>query len=181
MYSNKASSPLPSRMPFLRNCLTWRNSRMISWQTRWLRLKASIIIETGRHVFIISPNLSTFRSQDQLIAELERLQLELDQLRSRPGGSYSRLVPFRHEHLRGSETLESPVWWWLMPVLCQCYVSFLVRHCRYITPRWRRLTLSAVTGLKCCWYVNTRIDLLHKHMQDPTFSPFSYACLDILL
>lgn len=34
-----------------------------------------------------------FHLQDQLIAELERLQLELDQLRARPGGSYSRLVP----------------------------------------------------------------------------------------
>uniref|UniRef100_A0A7N6FKP9 SAM domain-containing protein n=1 Tax=Anabas testudineus TaxID=64144 RepID=A0A7N6FKP9_ANATE len=49
--------------------------------------------------------LSSFpHAQDQLIAELERLQLELDQLRSRPGGSYSRLVPFRREHFRKSET-----------------------------------------------------------------------------
>uniref|UniRef100_A0A7N6AT73 SAM domain-containing protein n=1 Tax=Anabas testudineus TaxID=64144 RepID=A0A7N6AT73_ANATE len=59
--------------------------------------------------------LSSFpHAQDQLIAELERLQLELDQLRSRPGGSYSRLVPFRREHFRKSETQnhcsESPVW-----------------------------------------------------------------------
>ncbi|TNN22229.1 Liprin-alpha-3 [Liparis tanakae] len=29
-------------------------------------------------------------NKDQLIVELERLQLELDQLRARPGGSYSR-------------------------------------------------------------------------------------------
>lgn len=42
--------------------------------------------------FHISPSL--FRLQDQLIAELERMQLELDQLRSRPGGAYSRLVQF---------------------------------------------------------------------------------------
>uniref|UniRef100_A0AAQ6A1X9 SAM domain-containing protein n=1 Tax=Amphiprion ocellaris TaxID=80972 RepID=A0AAQ6A1X9_AMPOC len=35
-------------------------------------------------------------TEDQLIAELERIQLELDQLRARPGGSYSRSVPFRH-------------------------------------------------------------------------------------
>lgn len=28
--------------------------------------------------------------QEQLLAELERLQLELDQLRGRPGSSYSR-------------------------------------------------------------------------------------------
>ncbi len=31
-----------------------------------------------------------FFLQDQLIAELERLQLELDQLRGRSGSSYSR-------------------------------------------------------------------------------------------
>uniref|UniRef100_A0AAQ6ABV9 SAM domain-containing protein n=1 Tax=Amphiprion ocellaris TaxID=80972 RepID=A0AAQ6ABV9_AMPOC len=31
-------------------------------------------------------------TEDQLIAELERIQLELDQLRARPGGSYSRSV-----------------------------------------------------------------------------------------
>lgn len=36
-----------------------------------------------------------FHFQDQLIAELERLQLEVDQLRARPGGSYSRSV--RHK------------------------------------------------------------------------------------
>lgn len=29
--------------------------------------------------------------QEQLLAELERIQLELDQLRGRPGSSYSRL------------------------------------------------------------------------------------------
>lgn len=36
------------------------------------------------------PSLSPVSLQDQLIAELERMQLELDQLRSRPGGAYSR-------------------------------------------------------------------------------------------
>lgn len=36
------------------------------------------------------PSLSHVPPQDQLIAELERMQLELDQLRSRPGGAYSR-------------------------------------------------------------------------------------------
>lgn len=107
---------------------------MISWQTRWVRLKALIIIETGRHMFIISPTLSTFHSQDQLIAELERLQLELDQLRSRPGGSYSRLVPFRHKHLKGSETLESSVWSCLtdasaVPMLCLfCCQTLYIYH-----------------------------------------------------
>lgn len=40
----------------------------------------------------LSLTLSLFHLQDQLIAELERLQLELDQLRARPGGSYSRSV-----------------------------------------------------------------------------------------
>lgn len=127
MYCIKACCPpSSSRMPFLRNCLTWRNSRMIYWQTRWLRLKASIINETAQHMFTFSTALSSFpHAQDQLIAELERLQLELDQLRSRPGGSYSRLVPFRREHFRKSETQnhcsESPVWpftrW------CQCCPS----------------------------------------------------------
>uniref|UniRef100_A0A8P4GP55 PTPRF interacting protein alpha 3 n=1 Tax=Dicentrarchus labrax TaxID=13489 RepID=A0A8P4GP55_DICLA len=36
--------------------------------------------------------------------ELERIQLELDQLRARPGGSYSRLVPFQHPHQKKNET-----------------------------------------------------------------------------
>lgn len=46
-------------------------------------------------MFLRSSTLSSLHWQDQLIAELERLQLELDQLRARPGGSYSRLVLFR--------------------------------------------------------------------------------------
>uniref|UniRef100_A0A8C5A9L6 PTPRF interacting protein alpha 3 n=1 Tax=Gadus morhua TaxID=8049 RepID=A0A8C5A9L6_GADMO len=37
----------------------------------------------------VTPPLHT-ADHDQLIAELERIQLELDQLRARPGGSYSR-------------------------------------------------------------------------------------------
>uniref|UniRef100_A0A669EDS1 PTPRF interacting protein alpha 3 n=1 Tax=Oreochromis niloticus TaxID=8128 RepID=A0A669EDS1_ORENI len=41
-------------------------------------------------IFLFSPTFFFFHLQDQLIAELERLQLELDQLRARPGGSYSR-------------------------------------------------------------------------------------------
>uniref|UniRef100_A0A8D3A652 PTPRF interacting protein alpha 3 n=1 Tax=Scophthalmus maximus TaxID=52904 RepID=A0A8D3A652_SCOMX len=51
---------------------------------------------------------STRKDSDQLIAELERLQLELDQLRARPGGSYSsRSLPgsaleLRYSHGGGS-------------------------------------------------------------------------------
>lgn len=49
---------------------------------------------TVTRVFIRKETLRFSRSrvllQDQLIAELERMQLELDQLRSRPGGAYSR-------------------------------------------------------------------------------------------
>uniref|UniRef100_A0AAY4DBX6 SAM domain-containing protein n=1 Tax=Denticeps clupeoides TaxID=299321 RepID=A0AAY4DBX6_9TELE len=40
---------------------------------------------------------------DQLIAELERLQLELDQLRGRPGSSYSRSLPGSALELRYSQ------------------------------------------------------------------------------
>uniref|UniRef100_A0AAX7VTI9 SAM domain-containing protein n=1 Tax=Astatotilapia calliptera TaxID=8154 RepID=A0AAX7VTI9_ASTCA len=41
----------------------------------------------------LKERMAALEEKDQLIAELERLQLELDQLRARPGGSYSRLVP----------------------------------------------------------------------------------------
>lgn len=34
--------------------------------------------------------------QEQLLAELERVQLELDQLRGRPGSSYSRLDTMKY-------------------------------------------------------------------------------------
>uniref|UniRef100_A0A8C8EQE1 SAM domain-containing protein n=1 Tax=Oncorhynchus tshawytscha TaxID=74940 RepID=A0A8C8EQE1_ONCTS len=39
-------------------------------------------------------------NKDQLIAELERIQLELDQLRGRPGSSYSRSLPGSASELR---------------------------------------------------------------------------------
>lgn len=42
------------------------------------------------HTLCLCPSLALVSLQDQLIAELERMQLELDQLRSRPGGAYSR-------------------------------------------------------------------------------------------
>ncbi|XP_063072292.1 liprin-alpha-3 [Engraulis encrasicolus] len=42
-------------------------------------------------------------NKDQLIAELERLQLELDQLRGRPGSSYSRSLPGSALELRYSQ------------------------------------------------------------------------------
>uniref|UniRef100_A0AAQ5XVG9 SAM domain-containing protein n=1 Tax=Amphiprion ocellaris TaxID=80972 RepID=A0AAQ5XVG9_AMPOC len=44
----------------------------------------------------LKERMAALEEKDQLIAELERIQLELDQLRARPGGSYSRSVPFRH-------------------------------------------------------------------------------------
>uniref|UniRef100_A0A8C9R6N0 PTPRF interacting protein alpha 3 n=1 Tax=Scleropages formosus TaxID=113540 RepID=A0A8C9R6N0_SCLFO len=42
-------------------------------------------------------------NKDQLIAEIERLQLELDQLRGRPGSSYSRSLPGSALELRYSQ------------------------------------------------------------------------------
>ncbi|XP_061087217.1 liprin-alpha-3-like isoform X2 [Conger conger] len=42
-------------------------------------------------------------NKDQLIAELERIQLELDQLRGRPGSSYSRSLPGSALELRYSQ------------------------------------------------------------------------------
>ncbi|KAI4875366.1 hypothetical protein NFI96_022857 [Prochilodus magdalenae] len=42
-------------------------------------------------------------NKDQLIAELERLQLEMDQLRGRPGSSYSRSLPGSALELRYSQ------------------------------------------------------------------------------
>ncbi|KAJ8253614.1 hypothetical protein COCON_G00202260 [Conger conger] len=42
-------------------------------------------------------------NKDQLIAELERLQLELDQLRGRPGSAYSRSLPGSALELRYSQ------------------------------------------------------------------------------
>uniref|UniRef100_H2RKG1 PTPRF interacting protein alpha 3 n=1 Tax=Takifugu rubripes TaxID=31033 RepID=H2RKG1_TAKRU len=38
----------------------------------------------------LKERMAALEEKDQLIAELERMQLELDQLRSRPGGAYSR-------------------------------------------------------------------------------------------
>uniref|UniRef100_A0A3Q2XQ56 PTPRF interacting protein alpha 3 n=1 Tax=Hippocampus comes TaxID=109280 RepID=A0A3Q2XQ56_HIPCM len=56
----------------------------------------------------LKERMAALEEKDQLIAELERLQLELDQLRARPGGSYSsRSLPgsaleLRYSHGGGS-------------------------------------------------------------------------------
>lgn len=86
-----------SRMHSQKNWLIWRNSRMICWLTRYPGPPSSSESTQTMFRFHISPSL--FRLQDQLIAELERMQLELDQLRSRPGGAYSRLVQFGATYL----------------------------------------------------------------------------------
>ncbi|KAA8585469.1 hypothetical protein FQN60_004163 [Etheostoma spectabile] len=56
----------------------------------------------------LKERMAALEEKDQLIAELERIQLELDQLRARPGGSYSsRSLPgsaleLRYSHGSGS-------------------------------------------------------------------------------
>uniref|UniRef100_A0A8C5CIB5 PTPRF interacting protein alpha 3 n=1 Tax=Gadus morhua TaxID=8049 RepID=A0A8C5CIB5_GADMO len=49
-------------------------------------------------------------NKDQLIAELERIQLELDQLRARPGGSYSRYGSVSRDPHRSSPHLPTRPW-----------------------------------------------------------------------
>lgn len=64
---------------------------MICWLTRYQRAPPP---SGSRHQAGFPLSLTSPVSlQDQLIAELERMQLELDQLRSRPGGAYSRSLP----------------------------------------------------------------------------------------
>uniref|UniRef100_A0A8C6KLU1 PTPRF interacting protein alpha 3 n=1 Tax=Nothobranchius furzeri TaxID=105023 RepID=A0A8C6KLU1_NOTFU len=53
---------------------------------------AALEEKPSRPPFYIPTMSFSFSLQDQLIAELERLQLEVDQLRARPSGSYSRSV-----------------------------------------------------------------------------------------
>uniref|UniRef100_A0A8C2CWJ3 PTPRF interacting protein alpha 3 n=1 Tax=Cyprinus carpio TaxID=7962 RepID=A0A8C2CWJ3_CYPCA len=51
----------------------------------------------------LKERMAALEEKDQLIAELERLQLELDQLRGRPGSSYSRSLPGSALELRYSQ------------------------------------------------------------------------------
>uniref|UniRef100_A0A8C1QYN9 PTPRF interacting protein alpha 3 n=1 Tax=Cyprinus carpio TaxID=7962 RepID=A0A8C1QYN9_CYPCA len=55
----------------------------------------------------LKERMAALEEKDQLIAELERLQLELDQLRGRPGSSYSRSLPGSALELRYSQGVTS--------------------------------------------------------------------------
>lgn len=48
------------------------------------------ILNEQLHIWAKASNSSSSVLQEQLLAELERLQLEVDQLRGRPSSSYSR-------------------------------------------------------------------------------------------
>ncbi len=128
-------------------------------------------------MFIFSPALSLFPSQDQLIAELERIQLELDQLRARPGGSYSRSVPFRHSN----HYSESPVWPRLaVKMLELCLLSWQALSINHSTSE----ALNAVSThrQRQCWYIYMHTHWLgaQTHMYDPTLLILTFSYLHIL-
>lgn len=76
------------RMLSQKNCPTWKRYKMIFWLIRYSRF--IICLKRIVDIWVKISNISSSLLQEQLLAELERLQLELDQLRGRPSSSYSR-------------------------------------------------------------------------------------------